>query len=110
MAYTDLYIDSGADFSSALDLAADDGSPINVAGYLFSCSIRKSYYSANVTANVLVTITDAPNGATVLSMTAANTANIFPGRYVYDVKMTDTSGQTSRIVEGIMTITPQVTQ
>jgi hypothetical protein len=32
------------------------------------------------------------------------------GRYVYDVELTDTSNSISRIVEGIVTVTPQVTR
>lgn len=110
MAYTDLYLDQGTDFASALNLQADDGSPINLTNYIFTSQIRKSYYSANATANIAVTIIDAPNGLAELSMTAANTANIFPGRYVYDVLMMDSTNTFSRIVQGIMTVTPSVTR
>jgi hypothetical protein len=109
-AYTDLYIDAGADFSTTFDLVADDGTPINIQGYSFRSQIRKSYYSANATANLTITTVDASNGNTIISIDAANTANIFPGRYVYDIKMIDTSNTTTRILEGIATITPQATQ
>jgi hypothetical protein len=109
LAYTDLYIDAGADFSTTFDLVADDGSPINIQGYSFRSQIKKSYYSANVAANLVITTTDASNGNTLITLDAANTANIFPGRYVYDIKMIDTSNQTTRVLEGIVTITPQVT-
>ena len=108
LAYTDLYIDQGTDFTTTFDLIADDGSPINITGYTFKSQIKKSYYSANVTANLAVTIIDSSNGNTIISLDAANTANIFPGRYVYDVKMVDTTNTTTRILEGIVTITPQV--
>jgi hypothetical protein len=43
-------------------------------------------------------------------MSSAVTANISPGRYVYDVKMMDTSNVTVRIMEGIVTVTPQVSR
>jgi len=110
MAYTDLTIDQGTDFTSALNLQADDGSTINCVGYVFTSQIRKSYYTNTITGNIIVTAMDAPNGVMQLNMSAANTANIFPGRYVYDVKMKDSFNVTTRIVEGIVTITPQVTQ
>ena len=109
-AYTDLSIDAGADFETTLDLIADDGTSIDVSGYSFSSQIRKSYYSANATANIAISITDAVNGNTILSLDAANTANIPPGRYVYDVKMIDTTNTVTRIVEGIITVTPAVTR
>lgn len=108
-AYTDLSIDQGTDFETNLDLIADDGTSINIAGYTFSSQIKKSYYSANATANIIITITDSSNGNTILSIDAANTSNIPAGRYVYDVKMKDAANIVTRVVEGIVTITPQVT-
>jgi hypothetical protein len=109
-AYTDLALDQGSDFQSTLDLVGNDGSPINVAGYRFASQIRKSYYSVNATANIIVTVVNSANGNTVLSLDAANTANITPGRYLYDIIMQDTSNVTSRIVEGIITVNPGVTK
>jgi hypothetical protein len=109
-AYTDLTIDAGADFETNLDLIADDGTSINVAGYAFSSQIRKSYYTPTITANLVITVVDANGGNTMLSLDAANTANIFPGRYVYDVKMVDINNITTRVLEGIITVTPQVTK
>jgi hypothetical protein len=109
-AYTDLYIDQGTDFQTTFDLIADDGTSINIAGYSFQGQIKKSYYSANANATFTITIIDAANGNTVISLSAANTSNIYPGRYVYDVKMVDSSNNTSRILEGIVTVTPEVTR
>lgn len=108
--YTDLSIDQGADFESNLDLVAEDGSPLDLTGYTFSSQIRKSYYSSNASANITVQVVDASNGNTVLAITAANTANIAAGRYAYDVKMKNDLNKTIRIVEGIITVTPQVTK
>ena len=108
-AYSDLVMDQAADFASELILQADDGTYINISGYSFASTMRKSYYSANITANLVVAVLDAANGITSLTLDAANTANIFPGRYVYDVRMKDTSNVYSRVVHGIMTVTPAVT-
>jgi len=110
MAYTDLFIDQGSDFNTVLDLSADDGSTLNIHGYSFASSIRKSYYSANATANMTIIILSDAGGNVSVGMNAATTANIAAGRYVYDVKMTDSSNITKRILEGIITINPQVTK
>ena len=110
MAYTDLSLDQGTDFSSNVDMIADDGTAINVSGFVFSSQIRKSYYSVNATANITMTIANAINGNVVMTMDAANTANIAPGRYVYDIKFKNAANIVSRLVEGIITVTPQVTQ
>jgi hypothetical protein len=110
MPYAELTVDQGATFESTLDLTNDDGSAINVAGYVFSGQIRKSYYSANATANLIITVSSAANGNLVISLNSATTTNIKAGRYLYDVKMTSPSNTITRIVEGVITITPQVTK
>jgi hypothetical protein len=108
-AYINLQIDAGTDFQLTLDLAEDDGTPIDCTGSTFNSQIKYSYYTSNVTAYLMVTPIDAANGTTLLSIDAANTANIPPGRYVYDIRRTDPVGIVSRIIEGIVTVTPQVT-
>ena len=108
--FVELSLDQGTDFSVNIDLTNDDGSVINVTNYTFSSSIRKSYYSANTTANLIVTIASAANGNVALTMNAATTANIKAGRYLYDVKMTNDNNTTSRVIEGIITVYPQITK
>lgn len=110
MPYAELTVDQGATFESNIDLVDDDGAAINVAGYVFSGQIRKSYYSLNPTANLLITVVNSANGNVNISLNAATTTNIKSGRYLYDVKMTDTANVVTRIVEGIITVTPQVTK
>lgn len=110
MAYAELTIDQGTTFETTLDLVGDDGAPVNVAGYTFSGQIRKSYYSSTPTANLTISVTNSANGNVKISLNSAVTSNISAGRYLYDIKMVDTSGTTTRIVEGVVTITPQVTK
>jgi len=43
-------------------------------------------------------------------MTSANTANLTPGRYVYDLVITSPASEKTRVVEGIVVVTPGVTQ
>ena len=108
--FVELDLDQGTDLSYNLDLTQDDGSPLNITGYIFTSSIRKSYYSTSVTANLTVTIVSAANGNVTLTMNSATTSNIKAGRYLFDVKQKDTANLTTRIVEGIITVLPQVTQ
>jgi hypothetical protein len=71
--------------------------------------LRKSYYST--TANSFTaTITSNANGEITLSMTAANTANLTPGRMLYDLLITAPDTTKTRVVEGIITILPSVTK
>jgi hypothetical protein len=108
--FLELNCDQGTDFNINLDLTNDDGTSINVSNYTFSSSIRKSFYSANVTANLEIATVDAANGSVSLSMNSAVTSNIKAGRYLYDVKMISASNTVSRVIEGIITVAPQVTK
>lgn len=108
--FIELDVDQGTDFNFDLDLTNDDGTALNVANYTFSSSIRKSYYSSSVTANLTVQVISAANGNVILSMNAATTSNIKAGRYLFDVKQVDNSNTTTRLVEGVITVLPQVTK
>jgi hypothetical protein len=108
-AYVELYMDQGTTFNNVINITDDvTNASVNIAGYVITSQMRRSYYSANATANIVCSITNAANGEVTLSLAAANTANIRPGRYLFDVKSVNTSNVTSRILEGIITVTPQV--
>jgi hypothetical protein len=110
MAYIELLVNQGATFQYNLDLKNKDQSPLNVTGATFSGQIRKSYYSTTATADLNITVANTTNGNVVISMSSATTSAIKAGRYVYDVKMLDNANTTTRILEGIVTVTPQVTK
>ena len=103
-----LLIDQGVDYSTILSLTNDDGEVVTLAGYSANAQMRKTYTSS--TAYTFSTTVDDTLGTITLSMTANQTANIVSGRYVYDVFTTDGSGLKSRVVEGIVTVTPRVTR
>jgi hypothetical protein len=108
--YVELYIDQGTDFSSSIVLQ-DDVTDLyqNVSGYVVTSSLRKSLLSQNAAANLVCTITDAANGEITLTMNAANTSNLRPGTYFFDVK-TLVNATHTRLVEGIIIVTPGITR
>ena len=71
--------------------------------------MRKSYYATSATI-ITSTITGNANGEITLSMTAANTANLTPGRSVFDLLITAPNGTKTRVIEGIVVVSPGVTQ
>jgi hypothetical protein len=110
-AYVELVVDQGTTFNNVINITDDvTNAAVNISGYSFESQVRRSYYSANITANIVCTITNAANGEVTMSMSASNTANIKPGRYVFDVKSTDDANSVSRILEGIITISPSCTR
>ena len=103
-----LKVDQGSDFSTAINLTDDDGDALNLSGYTGAAQIRK-YYTSTTSYDFDVDIT-ANTGQITLSLTANTTNNITAGRYVYDLEITDSGGVVSRVLEGIVTITPGVTR
>lgn len=99
-------IDQGATFSSGIDLLDDNDEPVDVTGYVARGQIRKHYSSSNAV-NFTTTLS---NGSLVISLTAIQTANITSGRYVYDLELVDAANTVMRILEGIVTVTPEVTR
>lgn len=106
MAKTNLVIDQGTTYSANLVLKDQSNNDLDVTGYQARGQIRKHYQS-----NTSVSLTTAlSNGVVTISLTAAQTANITSGRYVYDVELIDGSNTVTRPYEGIVTITPEVTR
>lgn len=112
-AYVELFMDQGATFNNVINLTDDvTNAALNITGYIVRSQMRRSYYSQNASANLTCTITDAADGEITLSLTAGQTANIKAGRYLFDVETVDTlqSNTVSRVLEGIITVTPEVTR
>lgn len=102
-----LVIDQGTSYSTSFVVNADDGTPLNLSTYSVASQIRKTYTSSN---SVSFSTSANSTGWVTLSLSSNATSNLVAGRYVYDVEMTSSSNLTSRIIEGIVTVTPQVTR
>jgi len=108
-AFTELVIEQGATFNTTLNVSDTNGDAINLYAYTANSQMRKSYYSSSAT-TIRTAVTGIANGEITLSITAANTASISAGRYVFDVKITSPNQEVSRVVEGIVTVLPSVTR
>lgn len=102
-----LIIDQGADYSTTIMMTDVDDNQISLTGFTAEAQMRKTYTSSNSVA-FSVTLNESL-GEVTLSLTDTQTANIVAGRYVYDVFLTS-NNITSRIIEGIVTVTPRVTR
>lgn len=103
-----LIIDQGTDFSATFDVTDDDGNIIDLTGASANAQMRRHYSSVSYFS--FTTSINGSIGAVTISMNAATTNTISAGRYVYDCELLDISGIRSRLVEGIVTVTPQVTR
>lgn len=103
-----IVIDQGTSFATTIDVTDVDGNVIDLTDFTGAAQMRKHYTSSTYYA-FEVAISE-PTGEVTLSMNANTTNSISPGRYMYDCELTDISGTVSRIVEGIVTVTPGVTR
>lgn len=100
-----IVIDQGSSFNLTFDITFSvEGA--NLLAYTCNAYMKKHYGSAN---SVTFTTNVADSNSVTISLTAAETANIAAGRYVYDVTVTSPSNTVTRIVEGVATVTPAVT-
>lgn len=104
-----MLIEQGATFSTVVNVVDSAGAAVNLYGYSASSQMRKSYYATSYTI-ITPTITGNANGEITLSMTAANTANLTPGRQVFDLLITSPASVVTRVIEGIVVVSPGVTQ
>tara|TARA_R110000868_G_scaffold47483_1_gene155645 strand:+ start:763 stop:1095 length:333 start_codon:yes stop_codon:yes gene_type:complete len=108
-AYTEVLIEQGATFSTTVNVEDTSGSAVNLSGYSASSQMRKSYYSSTYS-TIQASVTGTSNGEITLSMTSANTANLAAGRYVFDLVITASDTTKTRVVEGIVVVSPGVTR
>jgi len=111
-AYSNLYLEQGTTFNTTITIDDVYGDVFDLTGFSANSQIRKSYYSSNATATFATTI-DTVKGTITLSLTAAQTANISAGRYVYDTIISANTGienTVTRVLEGIIDVSPRVTR
>lgn len=107
---SNLYVDSGADYSNIITIASSTGSALDLTNYTVASQMRKSYGSSTYYA-FSASIYDAPTGKIRLQITAANTSLIPAGRYLYDIEITNTATSAkTRVLEGIVVVTPEITK
>ncbi len=103
---TNLVLDCASDFNTIFNLTDQNGDPINLSGYSAFSSMRRWYTSVN---NIPFNTTiNSIAGSITITMSANVSANLYPGRYVYDVEITN-ANTTLRVVEGTIFVTPAVT-
>lgn len=102
-----LVVDQGTTFTTSITFNDETGNTINFSTYTGAAQLRKHFTSSN---SVNFTVALTSNGVVTLGLTANQTANLVAGRYVYDLEVTDSSNLISRLIEGIVTVTPNVTR
>jgi hypothetical protein len=100
--------DQGATFNLNFTVATD-GTPWNLTGYTFAMQVRRSANDANTLLNITsATMNSVGHVSTTVS--ASTMSDVPAGRWVYDIELTSSGGEVTRILEGRFIVSPQVTQ
>jgi hypothetical protein len=110
MAKANIIIDQGSDFSTTITVKDTDGNVKNLAGHTGFGQVRKHYTATTAYDFTIEFQNPRTSGQVTLKMDRDVTETLEPGRYVYDIELTDDSDIRTRLVEGIVTVTPQVTK
>jgi hypothetical protein len=106
-------IPQGASFSQQFTWRDENNNPVNLTGYTARLMARESYDSPSafisLTTSSGITLGGAL-GTITLSMSATQTAGLPATRGVYDLELVSSSGNVSRLLEGSLMVTPEVTR
>lgn len=93
-----LVIQKGTYFEETFSLSAEDSSGLNLTNQIATAKLRK-HPTAGIayTFSTTVTVSDS---TVKISMQPSITANLPSGRCVYDIILTSSNGNISKVVEG----------
>ena len=96
-------IEKGADFASSFTITNASGSVYSLAGASAVAKIKK--FPESTTSYSFSTTITVATGVIALVMTDTVTSTITPGRYFYDIFVTNISGLKTRVIEGMALVT-----
>ena len=106
---SNIVIDVGADFGQSFNLENNANAPLNLTGFTGAAKLKKSAATSSTAANFVVSFPNATAGQLKIALGSTVTSGLKPGRYVYDVLLTDASSLKTRVVEGSAIVTAGVT-
>ena len=101
-------LEQGATFNRILTV--ENNSAMNLTNYTVASKMRSTHDSGTVVGTFTCTISDATAGEITMQMTNSTTAAIEEGIYVYDLEITNSAGTVTRLMEGNITVNPEVTR
>ena len=103
-------LEQGSTFSRQITVQ-ENSSALNLTGYTARMQMRSTHDSSSIALTFTTTIANpATQGKVNLIATATQTAAVEEGIYVYDLEFESSAGNVTRILEGQVTVTPEVTR
>ena len=108
-------INQGSDVSIPIVVKDCEGTPVNFTGFLFHMQLRRFYSSQNVDDELSSEgrdsriVVDPENGQFTLIFPNEVTKKL-SGSYLYDIETTSPDGRVERLLQGSISISPEVTR
>ena len=83
---------------------------MDLTGYTPRMQVRETHDSTSILLTVTCSVANASGGIIRLQATATTTASIEEGIYVYDLEIESSTGVVTRLLQGNVTVTPEVTR
>ena len=105
-----LTVNAGVDFVQTFIIEdIDTNGPLDLTRYEIKAQMRKHAGAVGVTTFNAI-IPNPETGKIQLWLSTTSTASLKPGRYVYDVVVTDTTDFMSKVLEGMVLVREGVTR
>jgi len=109
-----ILIDQGSTYTLALTYKDSAGTAINLNGYTAAMQARNTVNSATT----VLSLTSPSNGIVItgatglisITMTATQTRDLVANTYVYDLEITSGSGVVTRLIQGSLIVSAEVTR
>lgn len=110
----DITIEQGATFQLNLIWKDSGGNPIDLTDYTARMQVRQKYTSDEAALSLSTEngtiVMGGVSGTVNISAPAADTANLSIKTGVYDVEIVSPSGVVTRLIEGCVVVSPEVTR
>lgn len=106
---SNLVIDQGSDFATTVTLTTDTGAVYDLTDFQTRGQMRKSYTSSTAH-DFTVSVANSATGEITITLDANTSSNMTAGRYVYDIEIESSGGDITRVLEGVVNLTPEVTR
>ena len=117
------FIEQGATFKTEMVFKDESGNLTDLTGFTYAGQVRSKYDSSSPVATFDITVANqtSDRGKIIIMLSSAATAAIpcNPStsadprpitRYVYDIECAKTDGTVDRILQGVISVSPNVTR
>jgi hypothetical protein len=120
MADTNLDMDQGTSFRLDLQVLDSTNTPVNLTTATMAGQIRKTASNEHIEAEFVIVPVDLTIGKFAITLSAAatsalkcnpsNSAQRVPTQFAYDVEVHYADGTVTRILSGVINVSPEVTR